>query len=449
MNKLRPSDYRLTGKDTALAIQNGLAEATWYASPVGKQEMRELLERRDGPAICHALIWFALIIGSGAGGFLLWGGWWAVLPFMVYGVLYGSASGPRWHECGHGTAFKTGWMNNAVYEIASFMSVKNPIRWRWSHARHHSDTIIVGRDPEIAVTRPPKLFALFLSFCGITTALAYFRNLLLNSARLIDPEERAFIPESEHGKVVVRARIHLLIYACVIALSIYTGSILPLIYIGLPALYGGWLDVFYSDTQHAGLAENVLDHRLNCRTIRTNAVNRFLYWNMNYHLEHHMFPLVPSRNLARLHELIQADTPQPYNGLLEAWREIIPTLLRQRKDPTYYIQRELPAPSSPAAPRPPCTSSPPRAGRSMVGSKSAPAVSCATKTSFASTTKTKPTPSTARPTAIFTPRTAFAPTATPIWPTALWSAPWSNAPSTTDGSTSPTVRPGVRRLALR
>ncbi len=47
---LRLGDYRLTGKDTALAVQKGLAEATWYTSPVPKAKMRELLERRDAPA---------------------------------------------------------------------------------------------------------------------------------------------------------------------------------------------------------------------------------------------------------------------------------------------------------------------------------------------------------------------------------------------------------------
>ena len=124
--------------------------------PCRRQEMRELLERRDGPAIRDTLLWFALIIGSGVCGFMLWGTWWAILPFMVYGVLYASTSDSRWHEPGHGTAFKTDWMNNALYEIASFMVLRESTRWRWSHARHHSDTIIVGRDPEIAVTRPPN-----------------------------------------------------------------------------------------------------------------------------------------------------------------------------------------------------------------------------------------------------------------------------------------------------
>jgi len=32
--------------------------------------------------------------------------------------------------------------------------VRDPNCWKYSHACHHSDTIIVGRDPEIAIMRP-------------------------------------------------------------------------------------------------------------------------------------------------------------------------------------------------------------------------------------------------------------------------------------------------------
>src|ERR1022692_3238239 len=93
-NTIRLSDYSLVGKDTALAIEKGLAEARWYASPVPKDKKRELHQRRDWPAIRDTVIWFALIIGSGWAAYKLWqaGSWWAIVPFMIYGVLYGSTS---------------------------------------------------------------------------------------------------------------------------------------------------------------------------------------------------------------------------------------------------------------------------------------------------------------------------------------------------------------------
>ena len=42
-----------------------------------------------------------------------------------------------------------------------------------------------------------------------------------------------------------------------------SGSIVPLLFVGLPSFYGVWLAVFFGLTQHAGLREDVLDHRLN------------------------------------------------------------------------------------------------------------------------------------------------------------------------------------------
>ncbi len=344
---IRVSDYSLAGKDSALAIENGLAEATWYASPVPKGQMRELLQRRDWPALRDTIIWFALIIASGWIGCKLWeaGSWWAAAPFMIYGVLYASTSDSRWHESGHGTAFKTDWLNNALYEIASFMVMREATVWRWSHTRHHSDTIIIGRDPEIVAPRPPDLVSLLLNFFSLRVIPKYFRSIFVHSAGRITLEEKTFIPESEYGKVILRARIYLLIYAGVIGLAVWQRSILPLMFIGLPTLYGSWLMPIYGYTQHAGLAENVLDHRLNCRTVYMNFVNRYLYWNMNYHTEHHMFPLVPYHHLPRLHEIVRPDMPPPYQNLWAAWRELIPAVLRQVKDPAYFVKRKLPTPT--------------------------------------------------------------------------------------------------------
>src|SRR5690606_30266746 len=87
-----------------------------------------------------------------------------------YGVLYGSVSDSRWHECGHGTAFRTRWMNDVVYHLASFMIMREPTVWRWSHTRHHTDTLIVGRDPEIVAMRPPRLARILANFFGLAAA---------------------------------------------------------------------------------------------------------------------------------------------------------------------------------------------------------------------------------------------------------------------------------------
>ncbi len=337
-------DYSLTGLNSTLAIERGLAEAEWYQTPVPRETMRKLLERRDGPALRDTILWFALILGSGYATYASWGSWWAALPYMVYAVLYASTSDSRWHESGHGTAFKTDWMNNVLYEIASFMVMRESTVWRWSHTRHHSDTIIVGRDPEIVVPRPPNVRNLILGFFVLTVYPSYFKHIVLHALGRMTPDEKTYIPESEFPKIYFKARIYLAIYLGVIALAMATGSILPLLFVGLVNIFGSWLMSVYGLTQHAGLAENVLDHRLNCRTVYMNPINRYLYWNMNYHVEHHMFPLVPYHALPQLHEAVKADMPEPYPNLLAAWSEIIPAVLRQVNDPAYYVKRKLPDP---------------------------------------------------------------------------------------------------------
>ena len=66
---------------------------------------------------------------------------------------------------------------------------------------------------------------------------------------------------------------------------------------------------------------------------------------MEYHIEHHMFPTIPSYNLPKLHELIKHELPKPLT-LWQAYKQIIPAVIRKRKDPNYAIKQEIPINSS-------------------------------------------------------------------------------------------------------
>ncbi len=52
------------------------------------------------------------------------------------------------------------------------------------------------------------------------------------------------------------------------------------------------------------------DHRESTRTVYLNPVLSFLYWKMEYHVTHHMFPTVPSYNLDKLHHHIKDQLPR-------------------------------------------------------------------------------------------------------------------------------------------
>ncbi len=339
-------DNSLSGPENRRAVERGLATAKWYVSPIPRKRLKELMQRTDGAAIRDTLIWLAALAAFGGLGIYFWGTWWAVPAFAAYGVLYGSAGDSRWHECSHGTAFKTRWMNEAVYQIGSFLVLREPTPWKWSHARHHTDTIIVGRDPEISVPRPTNLFNVVLGFVNVKHGAKELGKIIRHCFGRLTAEEKDYIPESEQRKVYATARIYALIFAAVIGSSIAFQSFLPLVLVGLPSFYGAWLHYACGLTQHAGLAEDVLDHRLNCRTVYMNPIVRFIYWNMNYHVEHHMFPLVPYHALPALHEELKPDTPPAYRGFIETYREIVPALIRQAKDPQAYVRRPLPGGAS-------------------------------------------------------------------------------------------------------
>lgn len=340
-------DYSLTGPENRRAQERGYASAEWYSSPIPRKRMKELMKRKDGPAIRDTLLWFGLLAATGTLAYFAWGTWWAIPAFFIYGILYSSPADSRWHECGHGTAFKTSWMNEVIYQLASFMSLRPATPWRWSHARHHTDTIIVGRDPEIAQPRPPVWRIILMDFIRLYAGPRDIKRMVYHCFGKMDEEQKDYIPETEFNKTFWESRVYLLIFAAVIGLCIYTQSILPAMFVILPSFYGAFLVLVFGMTQHLGLKEDVLDHRLNSRTVYMNPLFRYLYWNMNYHVEHHMFPMVPYHALPELHNEMKTDCPAPRRSLWEAYREVIHALWKQGKDPSYTIVRPLPTTARP------------------------------------------------------------------------------------------------------
>ncbi|MGR3542630.1 MAG: fatty acid desaturase family protein [Hasllibacter sp.] len=337
-----PRDYGLTGPEGPRAEARGLTRGRWYRTPVDRDAMRALMARTDAPALRDTAIWLGGMAALAGAAIWLMPSWWALPFWLAYGVLYGSASDSRWHECGHGTAFATKRCNEWVYQIASFMIVRNPVVWRRSHARHHAETIVVGRDPEIAVMRPPDALRLVLNLFGIVDALTGWGRMLRHAAGALTAEERAFVPPHDAPRAIRIARIWTAIYAATLGAALAFQSWIPVLLIGGPRLYGAWHHVMCGLLQHGGLAEDVSDHRLNTRTVLMNPVSRFLYWNMNYHLEHHMFPAVPYHRLPKLHALLRHDLPPPSPSIAAAYREMLPILWAQLRGEDRFLTPRLP-----------------------------------------------------------------------------------------------------------
>ena len=123
----------------------------------------------------------------------------------MYCTLYTSSGDSRWHECGHATAFKSKWKSDALYQLASFMVFREPLVWRFSHARHHTDTDIVGRDPEID-GRPLDMWNLFLAFFNYQGIQGESKKIWMHAWGTLSPAERVFVPSTYRSAVYNQAR---------------------------------------------------------------------------------------------------------------------------------------------------------------------------------------------------------------------------------------------------
>jgi len=222
------------------------------------------------------------------------------------------------------------------------MEFRDPVDFRWSHARHHSYTIITGIDPEIAAPRPPNMLFMVLDLFYLHMGFVAVEDLVLHALGIPSKPVKAYVPETEYLRMFWGARAVLALHVAAIALAVYFNSWLPILFFTLPRFYGAFFSWVFIALQHVGLAEDVWDHRLNTRSIRFNPVFSFLYMNMENHIEHHMYPMVPFHALPRLRERIKDRMPPRYRSLWDGMRELVPVLHAQKSDPRVCIRRPLP-----------------------------------------------------------------------------------------------------------
>ena len=75
----------------------------------------------------------------------------------------------------------------------------------------------------------------------------------------------------------------------------------------IPGVVVGYVSAVRALAQHA--LTDPHDPLLASRSVRSNRLVSFLLLNENYHLEHHLFPEIPSYHLPRLHALLQSRLP--------------------------------------------------------------------------------------------------------------------------------------------
>ena len=312
----------------------------WWRPQIDKKKLKELHKKRNFPAFINTAVYFITLFLLAYVAYLSWGTIYSIPAFLIYGTFY-SFTNARWHEYGHKTFFETKLLNDIFYEISSFLQYLESVSWRWSHHHHHSRTIHQNVDYEIQVTRPSKLFSLFFLECfRIGFVWNEFKKIFLHSLGIMTPVALDCVPENQRWKMIWNSRFLMLVKILLVSWAFYINSFLPLMFVFTPNIYGGIFLQFLVMTQHGGLKADTWDHRESTRTFYTNHFLGWLcYLNMQYHIEHHIFPQVPFYNLPKLHKIVKDQMPRPNNSFFEALSEMIPAIIKQSKDPKYYIKK--------------------------------------------------------------------------------------------------------------
>lgn len=319
-----------------------LQKIGWYRTPIDRELLAALNQRSDWKGLLQTVGHLGLLAITASAAFYAARNLslFALLFILfLHGTFYAFLLN-GFHELCHSTVFKSKWLNTLFLNVFSFLGGFNPVMFWASHQEHHKYTLHPPDDLEVVLPVEIKLesflkSALINPWGLIGRVKGTYR---ISQGRLEGKWENVLFPESEPQKrqaLINWARILLYGHGLIIFVSLVSGYWLIPILTTFAPFYGGWLLFLCNNTQHVGLQDNVPDYRLCTRTIILNPFVQFLYWHMNFHIEHHMYAAVPCYHLKKLHQTIEHDLPPSPDGIVAAWREIIAILQKQKTDPSY------------------------------------------------------------------------------------------------------------------
>ncbi len=333
----------------------------WYRCPIDHATLRELSKRSDLQGWLQAGGHLGLVALSGTITFLLWSQqqWLGcILMLFVHGTMASFFVGVAPHELGHGTVFRTKRLNKIFCYVFSLLGWFETFDYNTSHTYHHRYTLHPEGDREVLLPIKPTVGKTFLIQMFTINILTKRGRTLGNSliGRIYSTFKTACGKDSsnewinalhadqpdQHRNSIWWARFLLAFHGTVIVVSISTGLWILALLISFAPFIANWAIYFVGLPQHTGLMDNVPDFR---KAVRSNTLIfplEFLYWRMNWHLEHHMYAGVPCYNLKKLGRVIAHDMPEP-RTLRSAWREMLTTWRRQETDPSYQFDTPLPA----------------------------------------------------------------------------------------------------------
>lgn len=301
---------------------------------VDRDEVRRLSERSN----LHGIVRVTLYVGAMV--LAAWGAvaaaaihWALAVPVLyLYWFLYGFwvALG---HELQHKIVFAKS-MNGFSEFIYFFVQVfmwNSPRYARISHQIHHRCTMVRGVDPETdwpeVITTPwlkKYLRGILLNILVVGAPVSLFHAVKIQVDRIAGKKDRMMrnhCSEKECRIIRIESAAILLIHLAVALCAVIFQTWWPILFVTIAWQVGAAMETLWHSTEHIGRMYNTNDQRLATRSVKIGPVLRLLYGGLDDHVDHHVYPWVPSRNLPKLHRLMKEQLAEP-RGMIACWREM-------------------------------------------------------------------------------------------------------------------------------
>lgn len=284
---------------------------------------------------CNRLPTIHLLIRISYHIFFIYLSFWFYLNYSLYLAIIFAL--PNWvvfsffgftglsHELFHLTVFTNKKINVFLCYTLMLLVWENYSFFKVTHWKHHQITLDKN-DPEPLFKGKISVFYLFQL---ITFDFKSFFNriiILIKNAFGIVPVYNIQFSKIEISKIKINSRVILLYILFSFGFFIYY-KLYPLIFlITLAPFFITFFNKILAFAQHYGLKSlEKNDFYYNSRTVILNFYWRFFYSSMNYHVEHHINPMIPYYNLHKFHRIIKEE--KKYINISVGWKNLISNLI--------------------------------------------------------------------------------------------------------------------------
>ena len=293
-----------------------------------RKTLKAIARRSDGPGLAYLARWGAGLLATGCLVWLSLGTWWLWPAMFVHGVVLTVPAYAVSHETAHGTAFRSHWLNETVLWITSLIYMEEPLHRRYTHTNHHTFTWHVGKDSQMPFDTPMTLGGWLAEVSGLALLRFHATAMVRLASGRYSEMMKTVAPEDELRKMTRNAWGFLAVYAA-IGVATALGVHWLAWFLVLPRLLGAPVMLLFTLIQHVEMAENAPSIVQSTRSFTTGWLGRFLYMNMNNHVEHHLYPQVPFFALPALREALASQVPAPDPGFVRTNWEVFTVVVRR------------------------------------------------------------------------------------------------------------------------